>query len=398
MKKNVIDERLIIVSSFISFLGNGMQFIALSWLVYKITNSSSSVGILVLCETIPGIFISPIAGALVDRYNKKFLIVSMDIIRGLVIIPLIILISNHHIDVIYIYIIAILITICSNFFYPALSGMIKETIPEERISILMSKNGSSLQLGMIIGSGLAGVFLSKYGLVYVLFFNFLSYIISAIILLFISKHEYKNRKRSVDFHLFSDIKEGIKILLLEKQLIFLIIIGLSTGCATNVINISLSSFTSDTLKLSVKEYGILDASFAVGSLLAGISLAYFKILNKELFLLRIGIIFMLIGSLLISILSSYYFSLVGLFVIGIGSMLEAIHRRSLVIKKTPSEYIGRIESLNWVIYSTMSPIFAIILSIISDKTTSIFSFYALSVFLLLIYLYSNKIKNFEAHK
>jgi len=68
--------RLFFSGQIISLIGTWMQYIALSWLVYRMTNSALLLGIVGFSSQIPTLFISPFAGVLSDRLNKHRIIIA----------------------------------------------------------------------------------------------------------------------------------------------------------------------------------------------------------------------------------------------------------------------------------------------------------------------------------
>jgi MFS transporter, DHA3 family, macrolide efflux protein len=88
LKRNTF---LLLLSSSASFFGTNMQFIAISWFILEKTDNPLYISLLVSVGMIPGLLMSPIAGAVVDRSNKKILAVKMDFIRAILVLILVII-------------------------------------------------------------------------------------------------------------------------------------------------------------------------------------------------------------------------------------------------------------------------------------------------------------------
>ena len=71
---------------FVSTLGDAVYSIALGFWVLSATGSTALMGLLMAASTLPGVLVSPFAGVLIDRSNKKLLFILMDILRGISII------------------------------------------------------------------------------------------------------------------------------------------------------------------------------------------------------------------------------------------------------------------------------------------------------------------------
>jgi len=72
----------------ISEVGNWLTFIAITVLAYQITESGLAVSGVFVARTIPALFLTPIAGVIVDRWNRRAILVFSDVVRGLLVLTL----------------------------------------------------------------------------------------------------------------------------------------------------------------------------------------------------------------------------------------------------------------------------------------------------------------------
>ena len=128
----------------------------------------------------------------------------------------------------------------------------------------------------------------------------------------------------------------------------------------------LSVYTDKVLGLGVAEYGILDASFAIGFVVIGVMFTSFKQKFSEITLLTNGFLVMSISMILLSIGNSFVVGILALFLAGVSIMLTGTTRKSLMMKQVDDQFIGRVESLNWMFFSSISPLLALILSFFSN--------------------------------
>ncbi|XKK15637.1 MFS transporter [Bacillus sp. AC79A.1] len=379
---------MIVLSTFISALGTGLHFIASTWLIYEVTKSSISVGLFIAISSIPGIITSPFTGVIVDRVNRKKIALSMDIFRALfvLLIPIIYSLDNNQLWILYIA--AIFITIGGNFFYPAMSGIIK-SLPGEITLQVVSANSSAIQLGMIIGAGTSGFIVATTSVHVLFYLNSFSFLLSAVFLLFV---DYKSDSLHNSHHkisFFKDFKEGLNYLAINKQLLFFSMIGIVSGGIVNLINSILSSYTVESLNAGVKTYGILDSLYAAGSVVMGFTLSIIKNKFSPQSIITISLLMMSICLEIIGISSNLYMAGLGLFLLGAFIMLESVNRKTIIIQNTSNEFIGRVESINWIMYSSVGPLIAVITSFIANFINDryVFSGFGIFVFLLSIMCY-----------
>lgn len=360
---------LILSASGITFLGNGMHFIAISWLILQMTQDPLFVSLLVLLESIPGIIFSPFAGVIADRYNRKIITIFMDIFRFFVVLSIPIVSSIGLLNIWYLYATTIMITLCNNLFFPAMSGIIKTSFSKDEYLQIISANNTLIQIGMIGGSGLSGFIIAHFSINYIFYIDALTYLFSALLIFFI---RYKRVKETVDCEhkqkssMLKDIKMGIKYVKSNRLIVFLFFIGIIPSAVVNIINSMLSVYTDKVLGLGVAEYGILDASFAIGFVVIGVMFTSFKQKFSEITLLTNGFLVMSISMILLSIGNSFVVGILALFLAGVSIMLTGTTRKSLMMKQVDDQFIGRVESLNWMFFSSISPLLALILSFFSN--------------------------------
>src|SRR5436309_7875445 len=73
---------LLWIAQFISRMGSGLTAIAASILVYRMTGSALSVGLILMATALPSLLVGLIAGVFVDRYDRKHIMIAADLIRA----------------------------------------------------------------------------------------------------------------------------------------------------------------------------------------------------------------------------------------------------------------------------------------------------------------------------
>ncbi|MDQ0926453.1 DHA3 family macrolide efflux protein-like MFS transporter [Bacillus atrophaeus] len=383
---------LLVTSSTLTFIGNGMHFIALSWLILDLTHNPLSVGLLTIFSTLPGMIVSPITGVIADRFNKKSIAILMDLLRCLLVMSIFFLLSMNMESKWYLYIITILITISSNLFFPALSGVIKNTVKQENYLKVMSANSTGLQFGVIIGSGIAGYLISLTSISIVFFIDGLTYLLSALLLLQVkfTKTSTKDKDITSKNSFKREFIDGFNYVFFHKKLVLLFFIGAFPHILSQLINSLLAFYTNKTLKLDVESYGILDSSYAVGSVIMGLFLiSYIKNKLSLEQIISYSFFFMAIGALLIAISNSLYISIIGLGIIGASILSETTSSKTLFLSIVEENFIGRAESLSWAIYSSIPPLIGLFSTYIVTKISVNIVFLVCATLLFIMCVYSN---------
>ena len=99
---------LFFLGNIISLVGFGLHVIAISWMVLEKTGSEFALGKIMASATAPGLFLALFAGVIIDKVNRKWLLVNLDIFRMLVITGFLIILSNYGFELWFIYPVAVL--------------------------------------------------------------------------------------------------------------------------------------------------------------------------------------------------------------------------------------------------------------------------------------------------
>ena len=132
---------LVWIGQIVSVLGSGMTGFGLTIWMYQQTKSATAMGMMQVAFITPFLILSPIAGVMVDRYNRKLMMMVSDLAAGLSTIGLLILFATGHMQFWYLYIAQVINGIGNTFQWPAYSAAISTMVPKEqygRVNGLMS--------------------------------------------------------------------------------------------------------------------------------------------------------------------------------------------------------------------------------------------------------------------
>lgn len=192
----------------VSCLGDAFYSIALGFWVLDKTGSSAIMGILMAAVSIPRVIIGPFVGVIVDRFDRKKLILLGDFIRGIGMLFVGYAALNNFLEVWMVIIVGIISGVCSAFFNPAISSVIPDLVSNEDLVKANSAQQMATSTTSLIGSMSGGFIYSILGASIMFIFNGISYIVSTISEIFIEipKTDRKNTK----LNLKEDFKEGLK--------------------------------------------------------------------------------------------------------------------------------------------------------------------------------------------
>ena len=147
----------------VSTIGDSLYSIALAFFVLKLTGSTALVGMIMGIVTIPRIILGPFAGTIVDRYNRKMLIVWADLIRGISIVAVSFLAYNDMLKVWMLMAVAVIDGVCATFFNPAMETVMPMVVPEDKLVKANSIFGMGQSAADIIGQTAGGALYKLLG-------------------------------------------------------------------------------------------------------------------------------------------------------------------------------------------------------------------------------------------
>lgn len=209
------------IGKVISQLGDKFYAIALAWWILQKTNSPRIMGFFLLISVLPGLIFGFFAGAVVDRWNRKNVIIITDIIKGLLVIVVVYLSIFKLLQVWHVFIIGAAISFVTAFFDPAIQAIIPQIVTKEKLNEANSMSQMVNGICTVLGPMFGAVAIDWFGLTYVFLFNGISYFLSAI---FESMITLKSNNNYITNTIWIDMKEGILFLKNKQQILRVIVI------------------------------------------------------------------------------------------------------------------------------------------------------------------------------
>jgi len=339
----------------VSAIGDVFYEIALGFWVFATTGSSALMGTLMATSMIPRLVISPFAGVLVDRSDRKWLIVFMDLIRGILIILVAIFAFLNQLKIWMVFLAGIILGICAAFFNPSAQSSIPDIVPKEKIiqgnslfSLIYTGSG-------IVGSASGGLIYSILGAPIMFLINGLSYLFSAFTEVFIKIPKIKHQAKQINY--IQDLKEGfnfvwknnaIKLVFFNATFLnFFFVIGF----------VLMIPFFKSNEYLGEKIYGYVMAMTSFGMFSGYFVMSTIKISDNKryIFFLLNAFIFGFL-MVLFPMLKNGFLMLPVVFIVGFGnSVINAIIGAILSIT-VPQDKRGKVFSLLGTISGGLSPL------------------------------------------
>ena len=114
-----------------SLIGFGFNLIAVSWMVLEKTGSEYALGKIMAAATAPGLVLALFAGVIIDRVNRKWLLVNLDIFRMIVVVSFLGVLLQNEFQLWYLYPVVVLMGLGNSLFWPTAQAFVQEIVEEE---------------------------------------------------------------------------------------------------------------------------------------------------------------------------------------------------------------------------------------------------------------------------
>ena len=277
------DYILLLQGNAVSTIGDLMYSVAIGYWVYEQTGSSGLMGIMSAISMFVTMFLSPISGSIVDKCNRKWVLVGMDIMQGVVMLGIGLLAYLDKLNVPGVLIAAFLAALGSVFYSPAASTLMIDIIPHDDMVRGQSVFSGSNALISMVGTAFSGVMVAFFGVPLIVIINGLSNLYSAVSELFIHVPRTVQQGAQVSAKsILRDSKEAVRMIFSDQCLrLFvpcaLILNLLGAGPLTLVLPFCMEKgFTVDM-------YGYLMAVWTAASLACVLILGAVKLKPKARF-------------------------------------------------------------------------------------------------------------------
>jgi MFS transporter, DHA3 family, macrolide efflux protein len=203
----------------VSSLGDVVYSIALGFWILAATGSTALMGSLMAASTVPRILVAPFAGVIVDRGDRRWLLVSMDVVRGVAVVLVAMAALTHQLHVWMVFAAGIIIGTGGAFFTPAVGSTLPDIVPRSR---LMQGNSafSLISTGSgILGNSVGGFLYQVLGAPFMFLANGISYLVSSASIVFIRIPKIITKREKQ--HFFTDMRDGFVLIWRIRGLRFL---------------------------------------------------------------------------------------------------------------------------------------------------------------------------------
>jgi MFS family permease len=229
--------RLLWFGQIVSQLGDWFNSVAIYALLLELTGSATSVALMIIVQFLPMAVIGPVAGVVVDRVNRRRLMIAADVLRGLAILLLLIVRRSDQVWLVY----AVMGAVVSltAFFEPARTAVIPNLTTRSQLLTANALSSATWSAMLAIGAGVGGVVTALFGRNVAFLVNAVSFLVSAVIIartrFNADAPQVKRPAGWASLTGFGDLVEGMRYVKSDRHVAALMLVKAGWGIAGGVL-------------------------------------------------------------------------------------------------------------------------------------------------------------------
>lgn len=370
----------------ISRLGDFIYLIAINLIVYDMTGSAAAVAGLWIIGPITSVLTNSWSGGLIDRKNKKSIMIWTDLARavGVALIPFLGSIG-------FLYAVLFLISMAKALFMPASATYIAKLVPIESRKRFNSINSLVTSGAFIVGPAIAGGLFLIGTIETAIFLNAASFVFSAVIIWVLPDKDKDLKSPSVQTSAYETLRNDWKqVITFAGREVFIISVY---GCflAFGLFSLAMDSqevvFIQDVVGLTEADYSFLVSISGIGFALGAL---FITIVSKMLTIKQLmgyGMLLTAAGYLIYAMADSFMMVVMGFTVLGIFNAFSSAGYQTFYQNNVPVEIMGRMTSVIGVIQSFTQIILLFGIGVLGDLFPLRYTIVILAVLNLILSFY-----------
>ena len=372
--------RFFFTAMFVSLFGSGMNFIGVSWYIMSATHSTLAVSWQVIVVTLPGLVVPFLGGVLIDRYDRRYLGVLLDLVRGFAVLAIAAIAWRAHLQLWHLYLMTLITGTGSAMYWANVNALVQEVIPPSQFTGANATVLVGVQTGMLLAGTFVGSFYDNFGIAGILFIDGLTYFVSAYCLWslrsgYVSPRDHRQYPREysesseataqaleagenpevaeagLSLSVYSDMKEGFGYLREQSVVLALGITHALLMASIVSSNVVLVALANDILHSGARGFGFIEAGWAIGAIIGGLITSQLpQRLRLPLYVAAIA--GMAIGHVAIPFVTFLVGAVVLQTTFGFFRALSGIVAQSSLMAIVPKHFMGRTQSA-FAIFATV---------------------------------------------
>ena len=354
--------RYLFVGTALTMMGNFMQQVALGWLIYDLTSSPTWLGIAAFARGIPMLFFSLPSGVLVDRFDRRTVLIIAQGLTALVALSLAALIATGLIQPWQVVLAALLSGCLFVVIIPARQALVPATVERSELSVAIPLMSTGQNAGRVVGPSLAGLLIAGFGAATAFAAQAAGFVLALFCAAMLAPQPTSSRTRQSSA--LQNLMEGVRYCWDDRTVLALMALQAIPAILIMPYIQLLPIFARDILHAGPEGLGTLMAANGIGSVLGAIGMVLLPSRRQSFFLfISLGVFGLLLAAFAVSTWLPLSIGLMGL--IGVAQSIYLATNNTLIHLTVPDELRGRVMSV-YVTAWGMMPLGALVQGVLAD--------------------------------
>lgn len=357
--------RLYFVGQSVSLIGTWMQKTAVSWVVYALTHSKLMLGASLFASMFPSFLFSFIGGVVADRYNRYKVLLVTQFASMIQAVTLTLLVFYRHYNVWEILALSVVLGLINAFDVPARQSLVYEMVDDKKVlPNALALNSSMVNLSRLIGPGIAGLIIEKFGDDVCFGLNALSFVAVIISLLLMKLPVYKTKAHTKN--VLGELRDGLVYIRNTPSLAF--VIGMLGLISLFVLPFStlIPVYAKDIFHGTASTFGVIDSAIGLGAFTGALFLASLKPGSNYRLVLAINTFVFGAGLVCFSHTTFYPLSLAFAIFTAFGMMSQITLSNTIIQTSVAPAMRGRVISFYAMAFFGMQPLGGLVVGFVSQ--------------------------------
>jgi MFS family permease len=346
--------RLFFSGQSISLIGTWMTRVATSWLVYRLTGSALLLGVVGFAGQIPTFLLAPFAGVLVDRLNRRKMLVWTQALAGLQSLALAVLTIAKVINIQEVIWLSVFQGLINAFDMPGRQAFLVQMVEDKQdLGNAIALNSSMVNMARLVGPALAGLVIGAVGEGYCFLIDGISYLAVIASLLMMRLNVAPARVSAAP--MLEQLKEGWTYVHTFRPIRTILLLFALISLMGMPFMVLMPIFASKVLRGGPHTLGFLLGASGVGALISAISLALRKSVRGLTTMIQISAGVFGLGLICFGLSRVLLLSLFLMLIVGFGMMQGLAASNTVIQTLVPEDKRGRVMSYYTMAFVGMTP-------------------------------------------
>jgi len=263
--------RTFFIGQAVSLTGTWMQSVALAWLILQLEHSATWLGIAIALQTLPVLLLAPYGGLIVDRVDKRRLLIGMQMAAAAQALLLGLLTVTDSISIGWVLALSITLGLINALDNPGRQAFVREMVNEDMVRNAVSLNAVLVNVARAVGPAVAGVLIAVAGVGACFLVNSVSFLAAIVAYAVMDRSQLMPTQAVVRGP--GQLRQGFAYVRRHVLLLVPLLMMALVGTLTYEFQVTLPAFASETFNGSASTLGWVTASMGVGAVIGGLASA-----------------------------------------------------------------------------------------------------------------------------